>query len=130
MEINNEDILLLVKYLRFKARGVLRRLLQAFNAFVAWDQDSGVPRLRISDEDMERVRFYAGLEEIMRQYFESGERRRLFPVPIDDDRWRLGGYYVMDWVLRSEGKPFSAPELLREGEETDFDPLLHAPAET
>jgi len=125
VEINNEDILLLVKYLRFKARGVLRRLLQAFNAFVAWDQDSGVPRLRISDEDMERVRFYAGLEEIMRQYFESGERRRLFPVPIDDDRWRLGGYYVMDWVLRSEGKPFSAPELLREGEETDFDPLLH-----
>jgi len=122
--INNEDLQRLVRYLRFKARGVLRRLLQEFNHFVAWDQESDVPHLRISDEDMKRVQFYAGLEEIMREYFERGERRRLFPVPIDEDRWRLGGYYVMDWVLRSEGKPFSASELLREGEETDFDPLL------
>ena len=111
--------------LTFKARGVLRRLLQEFNEFVIWDLNSDVPHLQISDEDMERVQFYAELEEILRQYFESGERHRLFPVPIDEDRWRLGGYYVMDWVLRSEGRPFSASELLREDETSDFDPLLH-----
>ena len=123
-EIDKDDLQLLVQYLRFKARGVLRRLLQEFNDFVAWDPVSGIPHLQISDEDMKRVQFYAGLEEIICQYFGRDERRRLFPVPIDEDRWRLGGYYVMDWVLRSEGKPFSASELLREDEETDFDPLL------
>ena len=124
-QVNEKDLQPLVQYLRFKARGVLRRLLQEFNDFVAWDRESGVPHLRISDEEMSRVQFYAELEEILRQYFEKGERRRLFPVPIDEDRWRLGSYYVMDWVLRSEGRPFSASELLREDEENDFDPLLH-----
>jgi hypothetical protein len=123
-EISRDDLQLLVGYLRFKARGVLRRLLQEFNDFVAWDPESEVPHLQISDEDMKRVQFYAELEETMRQYFERGDRRRLFPVPIDEDRWRLGGYYVMDWVLRSEGNPFSATELLREDGATDFDPLL------
>lgn len=111
----------LVQYLRFKARGVPRRLLQEFNSFVTWNQDS--PRLRISSEDIERVEFYARLETILREYFERNGRKRLFPVAIDEDRWRLGGYYVMDWVLQSEGKPFTAVELLRD-EGTDFDPLL------
>jgi eukaryotic-like serine/threonine-protein kinase len=123
--VNKKDLQLLVQYLRFKARGVLRRLLQEFNDFIVWDGESDIPHLRISAEDMSRVKFYARLEEILRQYFEKGERRRLFPVAIDEDRWRLGSYYVMDWVLRSEGKPFSASELLREDGENDFDPLLH-----
>jgi serine/threonine protein kinase len=125
MPVNKKDLQLLVRYLRFKARGVLRRLLQEFNDFIVWDRESGVPHLRISGEEMRRVKFYAELEEILRQYFEKGERHHLFPVPIDEDRWRLGSYYVMDWVLRSEGRPFSASELLREDGENDFDPLLH-----
>jgi serine/threonine-protein kinase len=125
VQADEKDLQLLVKYLRFKARGVLRRLLQEFNHFIVWDRESDVPYLRISSEEMGRVQFYAQLEEILRQFFEKGERHRLFPVPIDEDRWRLGSYYVMDWVLRSEGRPFSASELLREDGENDFDPLLH-----
>jgi serine/threonine-protein kinase len=111
----------LAQYLRFKARGVPRRLLQEFNSFVSWHKD--YPRLQISGEDIERVNFYARLETILREYFERNGRKRLFPVAIDEDRWRLGGYYVMDWVLQSEGEPFTAAELLRE-QESDFDPLL------
>jgi len=112
----------LVQYLRFKARGVPRRLLQEFNDFVVWEGSR--PRLLVSDQDLDRVAFYAELETIMRQYFEKNGDKRLFPVPIDEDRWRLGGYYVVDWVLQSEGEPFTAAELWSEGTDADFDPLL------
>jgi serine/threonine-protein kinase len=112
----------LVQYLRFKARGVPRRLLQEVNDFVAWENDH--PWLRIDAKEMERVEFYARLERIMRTFMEGGTNARLFPVAIDEDRWRLGSYYVVDWVLQSEGDPFTASELLREGEDAKFDPLL------
>jgi serine/threonine protein kinase len=112
----------LVQYLRFKARGIPRRLLQELNDFVVWEQDR--PRLRIDAKEMERVEFYARLERVLRGFTEGGRNSRLFPVAIDEDRWRLGSYYVVDWVLQSEGVPFTAAELLREGEEAKFDPLL------
>lgn len=109
-------------YLRFKARGVPRRLLQEINGFVVWDGDQ--PRLRIGARDLERVEFYARMERILRGYTEGNGRARLFPVAIDEDRWRLGNYFAVDWVLQSEGEPFTAADLLREGEEARFDPLL------
>ena len=112
----------LVRYLRFKARGVPRRLLQEINSFASWQE--GRPHLVVSADDMERVTFYARLEGILLGYFEGSRRRQLFPVAIDEDRWRLGGYYVADWVLQSEGDPFTAADLLRDGEESEFDPLL------
>jgi serine/threonine protein kinase len=112
----------LVQYLRFKARGIPRRLLQELNDFVVWEQDR--PWLRIDDTEMERVEFYARLERVLRGFVEGGRNSRLFPVAIDEDRWRLGSYFVVDWVLQSEGDPFTASELLREGEEANFDPLL------
>ena len=110
------------QYLRFKARGVPRRLLQEVNSFIAWQENC--PRLSISARDMDRIEFYARLERILRGYFEVSRERRLLPVAIDEDRWRLGGYYVVDWVLQSEGEPFSASDLLHEGDESEFDPLL------
>ena len=113
---------LLVRYLRFKARGVPRRLLQELNSFVSWE--SGQPHLHVSADDLERVKFYARVEGVLLAYFEGSRRRRLFPVPIDEDRWRLGGYYVADWVLQSGGDPFTAADLLRDGEDAEFDPLL------
>jgi serine/threonine protein kinase len=117
------DVLdVLANYLRFKARGMPRRLLQELHSFVVWDDDR--PQLRIGAADTERVEFYARLEGVLRGYAESSGRRRLFPVAIDEDRWRLGGYYVVDWVLQSEGTPFSAADLLREGDDAEFDPLL------
>jgi serine/threonine protein kinase len=112
----------LTQYLRFKARGVPRRLLQEVNGFIVWEENC--PRLRINAMDIERIEFYARLERILRDYFKTSQQKRLFPVAIDEDRWRLGGYYVVDWVLQSEGEPFSAADLLREGEEAEFDPLL------
>jgi serine/threonine protein kinase len=121
-KVDDSTLALLADYLRFKARGVPRKLLQEINGFVAWD---GIrPSLQIGAKDMERVEFYARLERILRAYFETSGRARLFPVAIDEDRWRLGGYYVVDWVLQSEGEPFTAADLLREGDDAEFDPLL------
>jgi hypothetical protein len=112
----------LTRYLRFKARGVPRRLLQEFNSFVFWDNN--LPYLLLNAIDGEKVDFYARLEDILQDYFASQGQAHLFPVPIDEDRWRLGCYYVADWVMQSEGEPFSATQLLGENEEAEFDPLL------
>jgi serine/threonine protein kinase len=120
--VSRDMIDTLANYLRFKARGMPRRLLQEVNGFVAWDGDR--PRLGIGAKNMERVEFYARLERILQSYVEGSGRRRLFPVLIDEDRWRIGGYYIVDWVLQSEGEPFTAADLLREGEDAEFDPML------
>lgn len=113
---------MLVDYLRFKARGVPRRLLQEVNSFVGWADDK--PRLQIGRRDLDRVEFFARIEEILRNFMEGTDRIGLFPAAIDEDRLRLGSYFVVDWVLLSKGIPFTASELLREGEDSKFDPLL------
>lgn len=118
----NDTIEMLVHYLRFKARGVPRRLLQEVNSFVSWPDDQ--PRIRIGPRGLERVQFYAQIERIMRAYLEGSNRTRLFPVALDEDRWRLGSYFVVDWILQSEGNPFTAADLLPENDDASFDPLL------
>ncbi len=121
-DVDEKLLAQLADFLRFKARGVPRKLLQEVNGFIAWEGSR--PSLRISAKDMERVEFYARLERILRSYFEGRTRQHMFPVAIDEDRWRLGGYYVVDWVLQSEGDPFTTADLLRDGDDTNFDPLL------
>jgi serine/threonine protein kinase len=120
---SEQDIDAFVQYLGFKARGVPRRLLQSLNDFIDWDDEQ--PRLRISATDADRIEFYARVERIMRDFMDGGAGGTMrSQVPIDVDRWRLGNYYVADWVLESEGRPFSASQLLQEGEDARFDPLL------
>lgn len=109
-------------YLRFKARGMPRRLLQEFNEFVIWRGDR--PVLVVPAADADRIFFYARLESILRDYLARGGRGALFPLPIDEDRRRLAAYYMIDWVLRSEGESFRAIDLVREGNDAVLDPLL------
>ncbi|MQM28994.1 protein kinase domain-containing protein [Glycomyces albidus] len=117
-------------YLQFKARGIPRRLLQEFNSFVVWGSDG--PFICISDHDLERVVFYARLEGILRQFIEDqrAPKDSLFAIDIDIDRHRLGVYYVMDWVLRSEGEPFTPGELAAGKGRMDLDPLIQSPVNT
>lgn len=114
-------------YLQFKARGIPRRLLQEFNAFVVWGNDA--PWLEISEGELERVAFYARLESIVSEFLEIENRNRssMFPIDIDLDRHRLGIYYVMDWVLRSEGEPFSAMDLASGQGRVALDPIVQPP---
>ena len=90
-----------------------------------WDTDR--PVLRMKPYDARRITFYARLEQSLDQYRERSERRSgLFPVAVDEDRRRLGAYYVIDWVLRSEGDSFRAVDLVnRSSQGADLDPVLH-----
>ena len=118
---DSETVHQLVNYLRFKSRGVPRRLLQEFYQFVTWRIDG--PHLAIDAKGLSLIDFYAYLEEVLSSYFEHRTRDRFFSVNIDEDRWRLGGYYVVDWVLSSDGRPFSATEILQH-DDPNFDSVL------
>jgi tRNA A-37 threonylcarbamoyl transferase component Bud32 len=117
----------LAEYLRFKARGLPRRLLQEFNELVRWD--SGRPMLAVDPPEAERLAFYAALDRALQAFLprESDNHTVLFPLPIDDDRWRLGTYFVTDWILRSEGRQFTVMSIRRAAESSELDPVLRIP---
>ncbi|WP_157986994.1 serine/threonine-protein kinase [Streptomyces atratus] len=117
---------LLIAYLRFKSRGVPRRLLQEFNSLVVWDS-SGNPALRVGEEAWQRILFYSHLDGIVSGTAPTGTTDILAPVPIDNDRWRLGGYHVADWALRSRGRVFAAADVTSDGQ---LDPLLRMDSPT
>ncbi|MEV7415491.1 serine/threonine-protein kinase [Streptomyces sp. NPDC089919] len=110
----------LTDYLRFKARGVPRRLLQELNALVVWG-GSGRPMLQVPEEDWGRIQFYSHLEEVVSAAVAVDTADGPAPLPIDEDRWRLSGYHVVDWALRSRGRMFTAREITGDGQ---VDPLL------
>ncbi|TDC09900.1 serine/threonine-protein kinase [Actinomadura bangladeshensis] len=61
------------------------------------------------------------------QFLAYSETDVELPVPIDEDRRRLSAYYVIDWVLRSEGEPFRTADLFAaDGNAGELDPLLRA----
>ncbi|MFD9328596.1 protein kinase [Streptomyces sp. NPDC060065] len=108
-----------IRYLSFKARGVPRRLLQEFNSLVVWED--GRPSLSVSESDWARIDFYARLEAVVSEAIASGDPDGPARVVIDDDRRRLGGYHVVDWALRSEGRPFTSTDVTGAD---GIDPLL------
>ncbi|HEU5156723.1 MAG TPA: protein kinase [Streptosporangiaceae bacterium] len=110
------------RYLRFKSRGIPRRLLQELNSFVVWE-DAGKPYLRIGSQSYEAISFYALIERSLDDFFVA-TAREVLPTPIDQDRWRLGAYYLMDWILRSEGRPFTLADVTQRAEGGEFDPVL------
>jgi tRNA A-37 threonylcarbamoyl transferase component Bud32 len=120
--LNDDAVLAFQSYLKFKARGIPRRLFQEFNAYVAWDGDR--PLLSITDQDNDRIRFYASLEDNLAEFFGLEDRERIFPVRIDEDRLRLSAYYVLDWILRSKGRQFAADEISEASKTAEIDPLF------
>ncbi|SEF67155.1 Serine/threonine protein kinase [Thermomonospora echinospora] len=112
----------LVDYLEFKGRGIPRRLLQEFNGFVRWE--GGRPGLFLTEEDQQRIRFYAELEGTLQAFFEQRDAAS-FSLALDEDRWRLGCYYIVDWILRSNGRPFTVADLENAVQNLELDPSLH-----
>jgi serine/threonine-protein kinase len=98
-------------YLRFKGRGIPRRILRAFNEMVSWER--GKPVLAFKNEDLRRVTFFAELNGTLESHSE-----RLFERSGEDvsgtrqDRRKLGIYYVVDWVLRQGQAEFTIGDLL------------------
>jgi serine/threonine-protein kinase len=100
-------------YLRFKARGVPRLLLKELNEFVTWHGTQAC--IDLHGADLARVFFYAEIDRILEEFVRPGGAAPPFGVAIDADRWRIGAYYLMDAVLRTEGDSFTAASLLKEG---------------
>jgi serine/threonine protein kinase len=109
-------------YLRFKSRGVLRRLLQELNSFVVWE-DAGRPYLRIGSQSHNAISLYAQLERALDTFF-AATQQKVPSTLLSQDRWRLSGYYVMDWILRSEGRPFTSADVIQSVNDRDIDPVL------
>jgi len=109
-------------YLRFKARGVPRLLLMELNSFVEWA--SGHPYLTLRAPDLARIEFYAGLQRILDDFLAEGASARPFSVAIDEDRWRVGAYYVTDRILRTMGGTFTVDDLVAVEGRLSVDPLL------
>ena len=56
-------------YLRFRGRGIPRRILRAFNELVVWHES--LPLLAFTNEDLRRVTFYAQLNQTLEANGES-----------------------------------------------------------
>ncbi|MBI3693414.1 MAG: protein kinase [Acidobacteria bacterium] len=99
-------------YLAYKGRGIPRRILRAFNECVEWSD--GRPEIVFAAEDVRRIRFYSQLYQIIEK-----NAGRLFGSAQEDssgtqqDKRRLGVYYVIDWVLRQGSHELTAEDLVR-----------------
>jgi serine/threonine-protein kinase len=97
----------LTGHLEFKARGVLRRLFQELNSFVRWT--GGRPALIVDAAESNRVHFYAKLSAMMRPLRESFTS----VLPVEADRRWLALHYVLDWIIRTDGRPFTTADVER-----------------
>lgn len=103
-------------YLRFKGRGIPRRVIRSFNELVAW-QD-GSPVLHFRNETLRRITFYAQLNRCLEKNL-----ARLFGSLNEDaagtrqDRLKLGVYYVLDWILVRGTGEFTASDVLNASHE-------------
>lgn len=106
-------------YLEYRGRGIMRRLLQAFNEHTNWTPDG--PQLQLDEIDLRRIQLTQSFQSAVRddlQVKELGAR-----TTLEEDRRRLAKYLAMEWVSSSSGRVFEAadvvtgvnPELLGEG---------------
>lgn len=101
---------LLRGYLDYKARGVPRLLLRELNELVRFEDDGA--HLSIDDATEARIAFYARLQAALDDFLGRPEDDDMFTLAIDRDRWRLGAYYIADWILRRRRREFMVSEIL------------------
>jgi hypothetical protein len=95
----------LTRFPQYRGRGVLRRMLRELNNCVVWENDS--PTVSVPSKRRGLIGVYSKLQEILT------EKTDLFGGDVDRidqarwDRWRLGLYYTLDWILATRGEPFS-----------------------
>jgi serine/threonine-protein kinase len=97
-------------------------LLMELNALVEWHD--GTPCVVLRAADRKRVEFYAGIERVLASFTGTAPDGHSFAVAIDEDRWRIGAYYVTDWILRTLGRTFTVEDLIPKEGEVALDPLL------
>jgi serine/threonine protein kinase/Cdc6-like AAA superfamily ATPase len=99
------------QFLAYKGRGIPRRIIREFNQYVEWNGDR--PVLAFSPSILRRIRFFAGLQIILKKH-----EKRLFGEAHEDvlgtlsDKRRLGVYYLLDWILRQGSSEFTGNSIL------------------
>lgn len=106
---NSNEIVFLKGYLQYKGRGIIRRILQRFNSFIIWE--NGKPYLDFKDIDIEKIKFYTRLQNVLKKYYSFVDEDSLSQLHIDQDRRRLGNYYMTDLILETQGKIFTIESL-------------------
>lgn len=111
-----QQLAMLRGYLDYKARGVPRLLVRELNELVRFD-DTGAAHLHVDAGTATRIGFYARLQAALDDFLGRPEDDDLFTLAIDRDRWRLGAYYIADWILRRRRHDFTVSEIqaLQEG---------------
>jgi serine/threonine-protein kinase len=98
-------------YLRFKGRGIPRRILRAFNEMVAWEGEAA--HLAFPNEQWRRINFYAQLNQLLEKNADllfGGSSEEIAGTRFD--RQKLGILYVVDWILRQGRLEFTASAVL------------------
>jgi serine/threonine-protein kinase len=96
------------QYLQYRTRGIPRRLLQEVNGHVRWRDER--PVIVTAAQDQDKIHLYADLAASVESYL--GDHMGEGHSSLEDDRFRLGAYYLLDWVLRSEGGVFDAKQVI------------------
>jgi serine/threonine-protein kinase len=114
-----DEVSALRDHLAFWGRGLPRQLVGAVQELVRWD--AGHPYLSLEGADLQRVRSSAGLERIIREFIDprAGEQ----PGGLELDKWRVGVYYAVEWILRFE-VTFTADDVVRLASKASIDCLL------
>jgi hypothetical protein len=99
----------LTQYLQYRGRGILRRMLRELNTCVAWAEDG--PQIRVPTQSKGLIGVCSKLQEIVSEHFElfGGATNRVDQARRD--RWRLGLYYTLDWILSTRGDEFTDSEV-------------------
>jgi serine/threonine protein kinase/Cdc6-like AAA superfamily ATPase len=104
------------KYLAYKGRGLPRRIIRGFNEYVQWNDQR--PILVFTHQEIRRIRFYAGLQDLLAENLP-----KLFgtvaeeSIGSQEDKQRLGIYYLIDWMLQRGQRSFSLSDAIRASEQ-------------
>jgi serine/threonine-protein kinase len=96
-------------FLRYRSRGIARRLMQEFNGMVEWQGAS--PCLRIDHRLAGSASFFSQLRDAVDDFLGVSSTRTSV-TSLAHDRRRLGAYFVVDWIIASGGMVFDVGDIV------------------
>jgi predicted Ser/Thr protein kinase len=120
-DATDEDFDVLVNYLQYRGRGVIRNVHYELNELIEWED--GKPSIQIDGIAEERVRVLAELSDALQGAFEGAEDSVL-STPSDLDRVKQVAYFIGDWVLRAGRERFTVADVLDPARGTPLDLVL------
>jgi eukaryotic-like serine/threonine-protein kinase len=115
----SDEVELLRGHLAFCGRGLPRDMLRELNSLV--DYDGTAHHLALTPAALEQMEFFSGLQQCVQEFVDShegAERREL-----EIDKWRLGVYYAVEWILRFEAS-FRLGDVMKLGPDHGMDRLF------